>query len=296
MPPRAAPMELHDVHKAQIARYTAFFGTKRARALADRDCELEDFKSDRLVDEAAIFNYADVVELLNTYHQQVMGRVREELELEINQSANYIAHLMSQAEANGVYLQIEDITIIEDQSRVGQVGSLSAMAAPAMPPLLPKPRQTLESVHPGGGGGGDNVALLQELQEAKEQKRLMEERCSRVEYELTNISRERSALSAEVGRLQEASVAGVDQTHAHAQEYARQLQETRQAYEAKFAECQQLSQEMTTRLADSVQFQQLKSIVKQKTAEVKDLKGRLVAAGMAPAEEPGCVELQADSD
>jgi len=244
-------MELHDVHKAQIARYTAFLASKRTRAVSDRDSELEDFKSDRLVDEAAIYNYADVLALLDAYHQQVMGPFREELESEVNLSANLIAHLLAQAEASGVYLQVEDISVIEDQSRVGQVGSLAAMVAP---PLAPKPRQTLEAVNPAGaGGGGDNMALLTELDDLKEEKRLLGERCSRVEFELTNLSRERSALSAEVGRLQEAAVTGADHSSVHAAEYARQLAETRQAYEAKFAECQQLSSQLTTRLGDSVQ-------------------------------------------
>lgn len=284
-------MELHDVHKAQIARYTSWFANKRSRAVQDRDSELEDFKSDRLVDEAAVYNHADVMALLGSYHQQVMAPFREELEQEVNLSANFIAHLLAQAEASGVYLQVEDISVIEDQSRVGQLGSLAAMTAP---PLAPKPRQMLESVNPGGAA--DNVALLQELQEAKTEKQLLTERCSRIEVELTNLTRERSSLSAEVTRLQEASVSGVDQTAAHAAEYARQLAETRQAYESKFAECQQLSGQLTQRLGDSVQFKQLKDIVKQKSSEVRDLKQRLVAAGLMPQEEGGCVELEADSD
>lgn len=285
------------MHKAQIGRYTNWFADKRRRAVTDRDGELEDFKSDRLVDEAAIFNYADVVGLLNEYHMQVMGHFREELEQEVNLSANFIAHLLAQAEANGVYLQVGDISVIEDQSRVGQVGSLAAMSAMSAPPLAPKPRQLLESVNPPAAtDGANNMALLQQLQDVQEEKRLMEERCTRVETELTNLSRERSSLNAELSRLQEASVSGMDQNAVHAAEYARQLAETRQAYEAKFNECQQMSSQLTQRLGDSVQFKQLKDIVKQKTSEVKDMKQRMVAAGMMLPEEGGCVELTADSD
>eukprot|EP00932_Pfiesteria_piscicida_P014292 SRR837773.26029.p1 GENE.SRR837773.26029~~SRR837773.26029.p1 ORF type:complete len:246 (-),score=43.85 SRR837773.26029:173-829(-) len=217
---------------------------------------------DRLVDEAAIFNYADVQVLLNDYHLQVIGRVREELESTTNLSAVFIAQLLAQAEASGMALQVEDISAIEDQNRVGQISALTALPpspALSMPPLAPKPRQALDAVLAPGGGAG-NVALLQQVQDLEEEKRQMQERFARVEMELTNLSRERSALSQEVQRLHEGHAASGDAASMQVAEYHRQLME-------KQGECDSIRRELGARLAESAQFRQLKDILQQKTTK-----------------------------
>jgi len=286
---------LHDVHKAQLARFTQWFAQKRASACSDRDGELEDFKSDRLVDEGAIFNYADVQALLNDYHLQVIGRVREELESTTNLSAVYIAQLLAQAEASGMALQVEDISAIEDHNKIGEIGALRVIQT--MPGLLPKPQQTLTLAPLGGGlggggspGGGNNIAMLTQIQDLEDEKRQLLDRNGRVEAELTNLSRERAQLSHEVQRLHEGHASTGDAASAQVAEYHRQLMQ-------KQDECEAIRRELAARLQESVQFRQLKDILQQKNAEVKAMAEQMRAAGLMMHDAGGGgVELLADDD
>mmetsp|Transcript_11790 Transcript_11790/g.35569 ORF Transcript_11790/g.35569 Transcript_11790/m.35569 type:complete len:278 (+) Transcript_11790:73-906(+) len=277
-------MDLGDVHKAQLSRFAAFFRGKRDRAVADREAEKSDFITDRLADESAIFNYADVRLLLDAYHNQVMASLRDELEKTANLSAVFAAQLLGQAEAAGVTLQVEDISVIEDQNRLGEIGALPAVNAP---PLAPK-KAALTAV---GGTGTADPAVLQELQDLKEENRVMKDRNMHLQTEISGALRERSALAAELDQVK-TSLTGAQQAgggDANAAEYQRQLTE-------KHAELESLKRELNQRLGDSSQFRELKSIVQKKSAENKELKQRLAAAGLAAPDEGACVELEADSD
>jgi len=285
------------VHKAQIARFTAWFAAKRNRQLGDLNSGLEEFKSDLLSEDDQIFTCEHVQRLLHSYQEQVAARYRDELDQTAKLSAVYMAELFRQAEAHGLLnLQAGSMDTIEDQGLVNQVAALSTMGS--MPPL-PK-RESLQPVGPALGAGTD-IALLQQLDELKEEKRQLAERNQLVQAELVNISRERSELTAEVARLQDVHMqtAGASSADAiAAQQYLRQLQETQAAYDAKAAENEQIRREYGQRLADSSQFRQLKEIVKQKNVEVQDYKQRLISAGlMLPeADGGGHVELADDSD
>eukprot|EP00435_Cladocopium_sp_Y103_P055670 s503_g18.t1 len=72
--------ELSDLNKAQVQRYISYFKAKRERLLAERESEKTEFISDRLADDQAIFSRADVEEMLETFHSQTAGSVREALE------------------------------------------------------------------------------------------------------------------------------------------------------------------------------------------------------------------------
>jgi len=296
-------MELHDLHRQQIARYTSWFAGRRSKASGLRDAELEDFCSDRLSDEAAIFNNEDVLSLLNDYHAQVMGRFREDMDKTVNLSAAYAIQLLQQAEAHNVILQVEDVSTIEDQNKLDQVSCLSAMGAPS----LVGRRSTLQSMEPSTNmhSQADTVALMQQIQELSAQcqelgaeKQRMVDRNTRVEMELTNMSRENSQMSADLRNLRDEQSLGAYTANANLDQYALQLQELRREFDSKNHENEALRSEMGQRLAESAQFKQLKSIVKQKSEEVKDLKHRLMAAGlMLPEADPGQhFELTADSD
>mmetsp|Transcript_57184 Transcript_57184/g.162348 ORF Transcript_57184/g.162348 Transcript_57184/m.162348 type:complete len:256 (-) Transcript_57184:110-877(-) len=255
-------MNLNDIHKAQVSRFAAFFKGKSERVLADREVEKTDFITDRLADESAIFNYSDVRLLMETYHTQVMTCLREELEKTSNLSAVFIAQILAQAEATGTTLQVDDISVIEDQGRVGEIGALAAMNAP---PLAPKPR-TLSAVTSAGNADPN---LLQELQDVREENRAIKERNLQMQSEISTVLRERSVLSAELDQANARAGGG----------NANVATEPNQGPPG-----------------DSAQFREMKSIVKKKTAEIKDLKQRLVAAGLALPDAGEGIELQADSD
>jgi len=252
-------MDLSDGHKTQIARFSTFFRGKRDRALAESEEVKDNFLTDNLADESAIFNYADVRQLLETYHAQVMARMREDLEKTANLSAVFAAQLLGQAQAAGLALQVDDISVIEDQSRVAEVGSLPAVSAP----LLAAPNKPLTPLAAVGGGGAVDTQLLQELQDLREENRMMKDRNVHMQQEMSTVLRERSALSSQ---LEQAGL---------------------QAAAAPPAPQQ---------LGDSAQFRELKAIVKKKTTENKELRERLAAAGLALPDAGEGIELEADSD
>mmetsp|Transcript_2090 Transcript_2090/g.4690 ORF Transcript_2090/g.4690 Transcript_2090/m.4690 type:complete len:245 (+) Transcript_2090:68-802(+) len=244
-------MELSDAHKAQISRFTAFFKAKRERMLTDIEGAKNDFMTDRLVDESAIFNCRDVHLLLETYHAQVVASVKDESEKATNLSGVFVAQLLCQAEGAGMSLQVPDISVIEDQNRVGQIGSLAAVTAP---PLAPKPRATLTAME---GISGVDPSVLQELQDARGEIQMIRDRNAQLQTEMSAVLKERSALASEVEQLRaNPASSGVDSTH----------------------------------------FRNLKSMLKKKTAENKDLKQRMVEAGLTLPDDGQGIDLVPDSD
>mmetsp|Transcript_22964 Transcript_22964/g.46515 ORF Transcript_22964/g.46515 Transcript_22964/m.46515 type:complete len:283 (-) Transcript_22964:152-1000(-) len=282
-------MDLNDIHRAQISRFSTFCKGKRDGALAGVECQKNDFMTDRLSDDGAIFNCMDVRALLEAYHAQVMACLRDELEKTVNLSSVFAAQLLAQAQATGITLQVEDISVIEDQNRVAQISSLPAMSAP---PLAPKPRNTLTALD---GGGVSDPAALQEVQDLKEENRMMKDRNMQLQTEMSAVLRERSVLTCELeqARAQTATGGGVDATVA---EYSRMFTETKAALDQKSYELEAAKREFSQQLSQSSQFMELKSIVRKKTAENKDLKHRMMAAGVALPDDGQGVELQADDD
>mmetsp|Transcript_22512 Transcript_22512/g.46699 ORF Transcript_22512/g.46699 Transcript_22512/m.46699 type:complete len:282 (+) Transcript_22512:1-846(+) len=281
-------MDLNDIHTAQISRFTTFCKGKRDAMLMEQEGQKDDFLSDRLIDDSAIYNSADVRGLLEAYHTQVMGRFRDDLEKTVNLSGVFTAQLLSQAQQHGVSLQVEDISIIEDQSRTAQIGALPAMSAPT---LAPKPRTTLSAVE--GGGGVSDPAVLQQLQDIKAENQMMRDRNQQLQTEMSAVLRERSMLSSELEQVR-GSVQGGG--IADAGECARQLAETKALLDQKNFEVDTLKKESAQQLSESTQFRELKSILKKKSAENREMRQQMMAAGIAPPDDGQGIELQADSD
>mmetsp|Transcript_58954 Transcript_58954/g.132672 ORF Transcript_58954/g.132672 Transcript_58954/m.132672 type:complete len:284 (-) Transcript_58954:175-1026(-) len=283
-------MDLNEAHTAQVARFATFCKGKRDAALAGMEVQKNDFITDRLSDDGAIFNCADARVLLETYHQQVLACLRDELDKSVNLSSVFVGQLLSQAQMNGATLQVQDISIIEDSSRIAQVAALPAVNAP---PLVHK-RGTLSALDASGGPTIDGSAL-QELQDVKEENRMMKDRNMQLQTEMSTVLRERSMLSSELEQAR-ASVqtgGGVDATVA---EYARMLTETKAALDQKSYELETTTREFNQQLSQTPQFIELKSIVRKKNEENKTLKQRMLAAGLAPPDDGQGVELQADDD
>lgn len=278
-------MELNDIHKAQISRFTSFFKGKRDRVLGDRESEKNNFISDRLVDESAIYNHSDVRLLIEAYHAEVMSCLRDELEKTANLSAVFVAQFCGQAEASGMCLQVEDISVIEDHNLIGQIGGLAAVNAP---PLAPKQRTQLAAV---SGTGSADPAILQELQDIKEENRIMKDRNMQLQTEISAALRERSMLSSQLDVAKMQATGGTDTAL-----YERQLADARAQHDQKHYELENLKMELSNRLAESTQFRELKAIVRKKTSENKDLKQRMAAAGLAPPDDGEGIELTADDD
>jgi len=275
---------LHDIHKRQIASFTQYFATKRSRVVLERDAELEDFKTDKLMDDSAMFNCGEVEALLNEYHAQVMGRLRDALENQTNLSAVFIGHLLTQAEGSGMALQVEDVSVIEDNGQVSALRGLSTL-----PPLAPKSKPTLQSMEPkiGGAGSADTVALLQQVQDLEAEKKALQDRNTLIQTELTNICSERTQLSMEVQRLHEGNAAAGDSASLQLAQYQQQVM-------LKQEECDAIRAELNARLQESAQFQQLNRLLQQKNQEVKMMKQQLMLAGLLQQDGGEGVDLVAD--
>jgi len=294
-------MDLNEIHQVQIARFCQFLKGKSDKAISDRAVEMDDFMADRLPDESAIFNVNDVKTLLLAYHQEAMARVREDLEKAINLSAVFSTQLLAQAQAYGMTLQVEDITIIEDQAHVDQVGSLSAVTS--APPLQPQRRAQLQTM---GTTASVDPNVIQELQDLKEENRQLKDRNLKMQGETSGILKERSTLIAELEQVKgnfkqhlnrQAEAAPLGGAGVNVQEYERQLIELREMHDQKYAECEAMRRDMNQRLGDSRQFRELQAIVQKKSEQVRAMQQQLMAHGiMVDQQDDGCIELVADDD
>lgn len=301
----AAVMDLNEVHRAQLARLSQFFKGKRDRCTSDRFSEKEEFKSDRLSDPGAIFNSTDVEGMIDSYYDAIMGHMREELETTANISAVYVSQLLLQAEQMGAALQVDDISVVEDQSRLGQVSALAALQG--APPPVPKPRAALASINQSGQS---DPAVLQEMQDLRASNQTLTDRFQQMQSEMASLLQERSTLTAELDKVKESfqhmvarmNQAPVDEeTSARVHEMDAALQHSQASLNEKSVEAERLRRDMTQRLGDSSQFQDLKGLLRRKTDEVKSLKAILEQHGLAPPPPPpqedgGCIELTADDD
>eukprot|EP00448_Togula_jolla_P039204 CAMPEP_0170625412 /NCGR_PEP_ID=MMETSP0224-20130122/30742_1 /TAXON_ID=285029 /ORGANISM="Togula jolla, Strain CCCM 725" /LENGTH=293 /DNA_ID=CAMNT_0010951979 /DNA_START=3 /DNA_END=884 /DNA_ORIENTATION=- len=293
-------MDLNEIHSAQAARFLSFFKGKATAAVSEGDAAKANFASDYLSDEERIYNKNDVEGILGAYHTQMTAFFREHLENSANLSAVYICQLFAQAEQAGMSLQLDDISFVEDQSRLNQLSGLAALHG--APPLAPKPKATLPTL---GSGGTADPAILQELQDVKEDNRQMKDRYQLMQTELSGLLKERSTLNGELEKVKSNFKQLLTKTHEsnpegaasqNAAEIERVLLETQASLDQKNAECDSMRKDLSQRLGDSSQFRDLKAIVKRKSDEIKELKALLAAHGFAlPASDEG-VELQADSD
>jgi hypothetical protein len=291
-------MDLNDVHKGAVQRYSLFFKGKRERMLADRNTDKEEFKSDR-IDTTAVYSGADVEELLEQYHATMMGTLRQELEQLLDFSAVYVSQVFSQVQQYGMTLEGIDVSLIEDQNRVAALRALDGGSAP------PLDRNPSHKLAPVGTQGTVDLALHSQVQELQESNRVMEERYQRMQVEAQSLLQERSTLRGELEKVKENFAMLRQQMHAsgldsasssHVQEIENSLGETRGLLDAKNAEVAKMSHELQQRLGDSSQFRELKAIVKKKSEEVKMLRRAMVASGLEPPAMAGGIDLVADDD
>mmetsp|Transcript_33380 Transcript_33380/g.76208 ORF Transcript_33380/g.76208 Transcript_33380/m.76208 type:complete len:286 (-) Transcript_33380:59-916(-) len=271
-------MELNPAHKAQVSRFISFFKGKRERLITDSEAEKNDFKADRLVDDSIVFNKNDVAQLLDSFHQQAMATVREDMEYIINLSAVYIAQILSQAEQTGITLDSSDVAALEEKNRVEQINSYAALGQ--VPPVRGR-SGALPALVPAGAAAD---AVTQENANLKEENRQMRDRYQSMQTQVSDLLRERSQLSGELDQVR-ASVQQVRQEvpgSATAYQLEQILGNTKAALDAKIQENEQMRTDLNSRLGDSSQFGQLKAIIKKKNEEVKMLRAHMTQYGIAP--------------
>jgi len=145
--------------------------------------------------------------------------------------------------------------------------------------------------------------MLQKVQDAEEQTRVMTERYQMMQGQVTSLLQERSTLSAELDTVRgnftqlrtQMAATGADATsQQQAAEMEAKVYQSQTAMHAKSQELDAMRREMETRLADSSQFKQLKNIIKEKNGQIKTLRSQLQSLGYAV--DTGGAELNADSD
>jgi len=297
-------MDLTEIHQGQVARFVSFFKGKRDGCLNDRRVANEDFLSDHLSDDSAIFNRDQVMGMFQLYMQQTGDQLNEEIEKVNKLAAVYCTELMRAGQAQGVNLQTEDISLVEDQNRIDHVNALTSlnkqpMALPARSGgLLP----TL------GSSPAQDPALLQQVQDSREETRVMTERYQMMQNQVSGLLQERSGLSSELENVKQnftelrtrMAASGADASSQQAAaEMEMKFYNTKNALDSKTGELEMLRQqaeamrrEQDGRLGDSTQFKQLKGIIKEKNTTIKTLRSQLQQLGYQPPGE----ELTADSD
>merc|ERR1719245_2357961 len=113
----------------------------------------------------------DVKDLVEAYHAQVIGGMREALEEFINHSAVYILQVFLQAEQSGLTLDAADVSTIEEQNNVDQIAALAAKGA-APPPAAKRQFNQLPTLGaPTAGAAAGDATLLSKIQELEEENR-----------------------------------------------------------------------------------------------------------------------------
>jgi len=290
-------MDLSEGHKNQLARYVHFFKGKRERLLTDRNTDKSEFISDR-VDSDQVYNGRDVEELIEQYHAQLMGSIRQEMVQIIDFTAVYASQLMATAQQYGMSLEGVDISVVEDRSRVAALHTLEGnISAP-----LAAQRPQLAALQPIGG---PDLATQQKLQDLQEENRQMLARYQKMQSESATLLQERSTLASELEKVktnfdvfrQQVNASGLDSSSsANVNAIEASLADTKTLLDAKQSEVARMSQELQGRLGDSSQFKELKAIVKKKSDEVKMLRRAMQEAGMAIPYVQGGIELTADDD
>jgi leucine zipper transcription factor-like protein 1 len=293
-------MDLSEGHKNQLARYVHFFKGKRERLLTDRNTDKNEFISDR-VDSDQVYNGKDVEELIEQYHAQLMGSIRQEMVQIIDFTAVYASQLMATAQQYGMSLEGVDISLVEDQSRVAALHAIDGNISGSLAPLAAQ-RPQLAAIQPIGG---PDLATQQKLQDLQEENRQMLARYQKMQSESATFLQERSTLAAELEKVksnfdvfrQQVNASGLDSSSsANVNAIEASLFETKTLLDAKQSEVARMNQEMQGRLGDSSQFKELKAIVKKKSDEVKMLRRAMQEAGMAIPAVQGGIELTADDD
>eukprot|EP00747_Dinoflagellata_sp_TGD_P169869 gnl/TRDRNA2_/TRDRNA2_199970_c0_seq1.p1 gnl/TRDRNA2_/TRDRNA2_199970_c0~~gnl/TRDRNA2_/TRDRNA2_199970_c0_seq1.p1 ORF type:complete len:294 (-),score=87.29 gnl/TRDRNA2_/TRDRNA2_199970_c0_seq1:58-939(-) len=293
-------MELNEAHTAQIQRFMAFFKGKNERLIRDLASLEDDYKSDRLMDDQAIYNKGDAEVLVDGLRDQMLTTINEQLHNTVNLTAVYMSQLMAQAESVNFILQVDDISVIEDVSRTDQV---SALAALPQQPLQPRKQATLTAIR---AAYNNDPAVVGELQEMKEQNRQMMDRYQLMQTEVSSLLQERSALSTELEKvknnfknmkLQLSQSEPNAAAHPGLGEFEAALNESQSLLDEKSAQCEQMRRELNARLGDSTQFRDLKALVKKKSDEVKTLRQVLMAHGIGlPQDQNEGVELEPEDD
>jgi len=285
-------MQLNPAHQQQIATFANFHRNETARFCADKDKALLEYQGDRLADDQAIYNSDTVKLILQEYHQIIMGPVQEECERNSNRCSVYISQLLYQAEQAGVCLPGADLGACGDPNYAAQViANAHSASAGAMPARA-------AALTPVSGTGAD-PATLQQLSDSQEQVRQKEDRILHLQMEMTGLLKERSTMSTELDKMRENIKSLVTRTSQDPQavQIDRSLQDTKAMLDSKGAECEAMRQDLQRRLGDSAQFRDLKSMMKKKSDEVKELKQIMMQHGLqVPGAIEGGIELSADSD
>jgi len=247
-------VDLSDASKAQVAKFVAFFKAKRERLLSDRQAEQDEFKMDRLSDEGAIFNQSDVSDMLDAYHAQICGCLRESLDEFINSSAVYVSQILLQGEQANVPLDPGDLSCIEDQHNVSEIAAMVAQGV--APPLVAKRNV---GALPTLAGSAPDPALAQKMQDLEQDNQQLVDRNQMMQAQISELLRERSTMTEQL------SAAGAGAAPA-----------------------------TSSAALNSGQFKELMGIVKKKTAEVKELKRLMQEAGVPLPAAGGGVDLVAE--
>lgn len=232
----------------------------------------------------------------------MIGALREEMAQVMDLSAVYVSQLLAQAQLCGISLDSVDVSLVEDQTRIGAIKALGGAGAPPPQPPRPSLAQLQPMLQPSGTA---DLAMAQEMQDLKEENRKLQERYQKMQTETSSLLQERSTLSGELQKVQanfdvfrqQVNASGLDSgSSVNVQQIEASLGETKGLLDAKNAECARLNQEVNQRLGDSSQFKELKAIVKKKSDEVKVLRRAMAAHGLPVPSVEGGVELAPDDD
>jgi len=264
--------ELSENHRGQVSRFVSFFKGKRERYAELLRERRDDTKSDRLNDD--LYNHDDVENHMDFLAEEFSEMSKDELTKVTQISAAYIIELLQQAERHRIELSA-DISIVEDEKRLSEVNDLANNPNWRPPPMK---KATLSAIN----SDGPDVHSLQEIQDLKEENRIMQDRYQTMQKQLSQLLAERQTLSEELEIVKTNYKNYKRQTEDQSEDtdsknnnVVYQLHDARGLLAQKKEECEMMKSDLNKKLNDTTQFKDLKNIVMKKNSMIKDLRNRL---------------------
>ncbi|MEW5308178.1 MAG: hypothetical protein WDW38_000155 [Sanguina aurantia] len=307
-------MSLSEEHELQIQAYLRFAKLKRDQHVREFTTVQHDFQSGR-IRAGDMYNYQELKDIFTDLESETSTLVTKEIQNAYHTNALLVKLLLSQAQESGVELLVDTAQLENElllraisaseytalsrpasdfKKRNAQLSKLGTIATVSVQdPLVVKERDALraevESLQERVRQQGEQVtAALRERTEGNEQVRLLREQLAAV----------REEGSSSVGKLQQdlsqLSTASAGQSQLSTQQVAelqRKLQDvsfdldTVKAQAAKAgAQAERSERELAAakegldgKLTDCKQYQQMKSMMQAKSADVVALRKRLAA-------------------
>jgi len=194
-------ISLSDDHELQVQAYLRFAKLKRAQHVREALAVITEFKDDRLT-PGEMYNYTDIKGLLDDMSVAMKNLVDKEIQHAYHTNALLVKILLSQAQANGLELQV-DTNTLENEFLLKQIAASEATAVSRPASDFVRRNTQLGKI------GTVSTINMSDPKTAKERDALgaelqtTKQRLEQMQQQTTQMMRERTAVNNELNALKD---------------------------------------------------------------------------------------------